>query len=102
MKMHLGFEQLSVAELIQPLQGWIRRKLTQGRPCWANPGLNDSNPFGVAERTVSFRYGNGAHQGLDYRAIETSMGLSNGALRGILGRALGTLRRMPGLERSSV
>ena len=41
-------------------------------------------------------------EGLDYRAIENAMGLSNGALRGILGRALGTLRRMPGLERSSV
>ena len=41
-------------------------------------------------------------EGLDYRAIETEMGLSNGALRGILGRALGTLRRMPGLERLSV
>jgi RNA polymerase sigma-70 factor (ECF subfamily) len=41
-------------------------------------------------------------EGLDYRAIETTMGLSNGALRGILGRALGTLRRMPGLERSHV
>ena len=40
-------------------------------------------------------------EGLDYRAIETEMGLSNGALRGILGRALGTLRRMPGLERQS-
>jgi RNA polymerase sigma-70 factor (ECF subfamily) len=39
-------------------------------------------------------------EGLDYRAIETTMGLSNGALRGILGRALGTLRRMPELERS--
>jgi len=38
-------------------------------------------------------------EGLDYRAIESTMGLSNGALRGILGRALGTLRRMPGLER---
>jgi RNA polymerase sigma-70 factor (ECF subfamily) len=38
-------------------------------------------------------------KGLDYRAIETEMGLSNGALRGILGRALGTLRRMPALER---
>ena len=37
-------------------------------------------------------------EGLDYRAIEATMGLSNGALRGILGRALGTLRRMPGLE----
>ena len=37
-------------------------------------------------------------EGLDYRSIETTMGLSNGALRGILGRALGTLRRMPGLE----
>ena len=30
--------------------------------------------------------------------IETTMGLSNGALRGILGRALGTLRRMPALR----
>jgi RNA polymerase sigma factor (sigma-70 family) len=39
-------------------------------------------------------------EGLDYRAIETTMGLSNGALRGILGRALGTLRRMPSLVRS--
>ena len=38
-------------------------------------------------------------EGLDYRAIEVAMGLSNGALRGILGRALGTLRRMPALER---
>jgi len=37
-------------------------------------------------------------EGYDYRAIETAMGLSNGALRGILGRALGTLRRMPALE----
>jgi RNA polymerase sigma-70 factor (ECF subfamily) len=41
-------------------------------------------------------------EGLDYRSIETTMGLSNGALRGILGRALGTLRRMPELERSSL
>ena len=40
-------------------------------------------------------------EGLDYRAIETTMGLSNGALRGILGRALGTLRRMPALQRSN-
>jgi RNA polymerase sigma-70 factor (ECF subfamily) len=38
-------------------------------------------------------------EGLDYRAIELAMGLSNGALRGILGRALGTLRRMPSMER---
>ena len=38
-------------------------------------------------------------EGLDYRAIETQMKLSNGALRGILGRALGTLRRMPDLEK---
>jgi RNA polymerase sigma-70 factor (ECF subfamily) len=37
-------------------------------------------------------------EGLDYRAIESTMGLSNGALRGILGRALGTLRRMPALR----
>ncbi len=40
-------------------------------------------------------------EGLDYRAIETAMGLSNGALRGVLGRALGTLRRMPALQRSN-
>jgi len=39
-------------------------------------------------------------EGLDYRAIESQMGLSNGALRGILGRALGTLRRMPTLRSS--
>jgi RNA polymerase sigma-70 factor (ECF subfamily) len=38
-------------------------------------------------------------EGHDYRTIETTMGLSNGALRGILGRALGTLRHMPTLER---
>jgi RNA polymerase sigma-70 factor (ECF subfamily) len=31
--------------------------------------------------------------GLECRAVEHLMGLSNGALRGILGRALGTLRR---------
>jgi len=37
-------------------------------------------------------------EGHDYRAIEAAMGLSNGALRGILGRALGTLRRMPALK----
>jgi RNA polymerase sigma-70 factor, ECF subfamily len=40
-------------------------------------------------------------EGLEYSAIEMRMGLSNGALRGILGRALGTLRRMPGLERNA-
>ena len=40
-------------------------------------------------------------EGLDYRAIESRMGLSNGALRGILGRALGTLRRLPALQRSN-
>ena len=40
-------------------------------------------------------------EGLDYRAIESRMGLTNGALRGILGRALGTLRRMPHLQRSA-
>ena len=41
-------------------------------------------------------------EGLDYRSIETTMGLSNGALRGILGRALGTLRRMPQLQRGGL
>ena len=41
-------------------------------------------------------------EGLDHRTIETTMGLSNGALRGILGRALGTLRRMPGLKGASL
>lgn len=37
-------------------------------------------------------------EGFDYRTIQARMGLSNGALRGILGRALGTLRRNPGLR----
>jgi RNA polymerase sigma-70 factor (ECF subfamily) len=32
-------------------------------------------------------------EGMDCRAVEAAMGLSNGALRGILGRALETLRR---------
>jgi RNA polymerase sigma-70 factor (ECF subfamily) len=32
-------------------------------------------------------------EGHDYRAIEAAMGLSNGALRGILGRALATMRK---------
>jgi RNA polymerase sigma-70 factor, ECF subfamily len=32
-------------------------------------------------------------EGMDHRTIETTMGLSNGALRGILGRALETLRK---------
>jgi RNA polymerase sigma-70 factor (ECF subfamily) len=36
-------------------------------------------------------------EGCDYRTIEARMGISNGALRGILGRALGTLRRNAGL-----
>ena len=31
-------------------------------------------------------------EGMDYQSIEKAMGLSNGALRGILGRALQTLR----------
>jgi RNA polymerase sigma-70 factor (ECF subfamily) len=30
---------------------------------------------------------------MDYRSIETTLGLSNGALRGILGRALGAMRK---------
>lgn len=33
---------------------------------------------------------------LDYRTIETTMGLSNGALRGILGRALEAMRKRLG------
>lgn len=32
-------------------------------------------------------------EGMDYSTIEQTMGLTNGALRGILGRALATLRR---------
>jgi RNA polymerase sigma-70 factor (ECF subfamily) len=32
-------------------------------------------------------------ENLDYRTIEKTMGLSNGALRGILGRALSTMRK---------
>jgi RNA polymerase sigma-70 factor (ECF subfamily) len=37
-------------------------------------------------------------EGRDHRFIETTLGLSNGALRGILGRALATLRETPGLD----
>jgi RNA polymerase sigma-70 factor, ECF subfamily len=32
-------------------------------------------------------------EGMDHRSIEKTMGVSNGALRGILGRALGTMRK---------
>ena len=32
-------------------------------------------------------------EGLDHRAIEQTMGVTNGALRGILGRALGMMRK---------
>ena len=32
-------------------------------------------------------------EGMDHKSIETNMGLTNGALRGILGRALQTLRQ---------
>jgi RNA polymerase sigma-70 factor (ECF subfamily) len=37
-------------------------------------------------------------EGFDYRTIQSRMGVSNGALRGILGRALGNLRRNPRLH----
>ena len=33
-------------------------------------------------------------QGMDHRAIEQTMGISNGALRGILGRALASMRKL--------
>jgi RNA polymerase sigma-70 factor (ECF subfamily) len=36
-------------------------------------------------------------EGLDYRSIAHEMGVTDGALRGMLGRALGTLRRNPAL-----
>jgi RNA polymerase sigma-70 factor (ECF subfamily) len=32
-------------------------------------------------------------EGMDHREIEETMGVSNGALRGILGRALGRMRK---------
>ena len=38
---------------------------------------------------VTLRY----FEDLDYATIEQTLGVSNGALRGILGRALGVLRR---------
>ena len=38
---------------------------------------------------VTLRY----FEELDYATIERTLGLSNGALRGILGRALGAMRR---------
>lgn len=45
---------LASIDLKQPLQGWTPGQPTQGRPCWTNPGLSDSNPFGVAESTALF------------------------------------------------
>jgi len=38
-----------LAVLLQPLQGWLERKVTQGRRCYANPGLSAHNPFRVAD-----------------------------------------------------
>ncbi len=35
--------------LVQPFQGWSEMESTQGRRCYANPGLSDHNPVGVAE-----------------------------------------------------
>lgn len=40
--------------LIQPLQGWALRGVTQGRRC-ANPGLYDGNPFRVAREMRELR-----------------------------------------------
>jgi hypothetical protein len=40
---------ISRSILIQPFQGWADMKPTQGRRCYANPGLSDHNPFEVAE-----------------------------------------------------
>lgn len=37
----------SQSVLLQPLQGWAEGKPTQGRRCYANPGLSDHNPVGV-------------------------------------------------------
>jgi len=40
---------ISETILIQPLQGWADSDCPQGRRCYANPGLYDCNPVGVAE-----------------------------------------------------
>ena len=34
---------------LQPFQGWPDLKYTQGRHRYANPGLSDHNPVGVAK-----------------------------------------------------
>jgi len=41
-------ESASIGWLVQPLQGWSFLKNTQGRRCYANPGLYARNPVGVA------------------------------------------------------
>ena len=42
---------------LQPLQGWSEMKSTQGRRCYANPGLSDLNPVGVAEEPIFILHG---------------------------------------------
>jgi len=38
---------------VQPFQGRIRFEFTQGRRCYANPGLNDRNPFRIAQTGIA-------------------------------------------------
>ncbi|MEY2563664.1 MAG: polymerase sigma-70 factor, subfamily [Verrucomicrobiota bacterium] len=60
-----------------------------------NPDLNSEVQSALSQlpelhrMAVTLRY----FEELDYAAIEQTLGLSNGALRGILGRALGLMRR---------
>ena len=48
-----GVEQYAFIE-IQPLQGWSLFQRTQGRRCYANPGLSDHNPVGVAKNPLKY------------------------------------------------
>jgi RNA polymerase sigma-70 factor, ECF subfamily len=61
----------------------------------ANAGLDSEVQAALSQlpelhrMAVTLRY----FEELDYATIEQTLGLTNGALRGILGRALGTMRR---------
>ena len=44
--------------------------------------------------------GDGVLEEMDYQTIENTLGLTNGSLRGILGRALATMRKQLALAAS--
>jgi DNA-directed RNA polymerase specialized sigma24 family protein len=62
---------------------------------WKNMALNLDGHPACSNFTKLHRMGVTLHnfEELDYATIEQTLGLTNGALRGILGRALGAMRR---------